>query len=321
MFEDFKQRATITGRRSSVSAECNLGEALATAVEGERRVIPKTPEERTEILEALGENILFKSLDDDLKATVVDAVFPVSSPAGAAIITQGDEGDNCYIIREGEAMVFMQMPDGESKHLVTYGPKSAFGELALMYGNERAATVKAKTDVTLWALDRATFRAVVISSTAARRSNHEEFLSGVPILKQLTEQQRAQVADVMDEVKFSPDERIIEQGDTEGKSFYILESGTAVAEYETPTGEVKALRTYASGDYFGELAFLTENPRAVTIKATSKVTCVTLDKSSFKRLLGPCETVLRDHVIEYHAAIHKYVSSGGVSGTREDLDE
>ena len=86
----------------------------------------------------------------------------------------------------------------------------------------------------------------------------------------LTEQQRAQVADVMDEVKFSPDERIIEQGDTEGKSFYILESGTAVAEYETPTGEVKALRTYASGDYFGELAFLTENPRAVTIKATSK---------------------------------------------------
>ena len=107
--------------QSSVSAECNLGEALATAVEGERRVIPKTPEERTEILEALGENILFKSLDDDLKATVVDAVFPVSSPAGAAIISQGDEGDNCYIIREGEAMVFMQMPDGESKHLVTYG--------------------------------------------------------------------------------------------------------------------------------------------------------------------------------------------------------
>mmetsp|Transcript_19875 Transcript_19875/g.43482 ORF Transcript_19875/g.43482 Transcript_19875/m.43482 type:complete len:463 (-) Transcript_19875:253-1641(-) len=316
MFEDFKQRATITGRRSSVSAECNVSEALATSSEGERRVIKKSPEERDEILDALGTNILFKALGEDLKETLVDAAFPVEQPAGSAIITQGDEGDNCYIVRQGEAMVFMRTPDGESKHLVNYGPKSAFGELALMYGNERAATVKAKTDVKLWALDRATFRAVVISSTAARRTNHQGFLSKVPILKCLTEKERAQVADVMDDVKFSPGDMIIKQGDAEGKSFYILESGTAVAEYETPTGEVKALRTYASGDYFGELAFLTETPRAVSIKATSKVTCVTLDKSSFKRLLGPCETVLRDHLQEYQAAIQKYVSTGGVCGAR-----
>jgi cAMP-dependent protein kinase regulator len=40
--------------------------------------------------------------------------------------------------------------------------KDSFGELALMYGYKRAATVQANTDVKLWALDGATFRAVVV---------------------------------------------------------------------------------------------------------------------------------------------------------------
>eukprot|EP00959_Pyramimonas_sp_CCMP1952_P119918 2507320-Pyramimonas_sp.AAC.1 len=108
----------------SVSAECDsASEAFALQRSGSftKREIKKTPEERLEILDALETNILFKSLDDDSKETVVDAVYPVVQAAGTNIITQGDEGDNFYIIREGEAMVFMQMPDGESKHLVTYG--------------------------------------------------------------------------------------------------------------------------------------------------------------------------------------------------------
>jgi len=312
LLEDFKKRTTITGRRASVSAECN-GKTDSPLTTPKREAIKKSPEERVEILDAIGNNILFKDLDDDLKETVVGAVFPVEHAAGAVIIAQGDEGDNWYVIREGEAMASQKMPAEVSKDLVSYAAKDSFGELALMYGYKRAATVQANTDVKLWALDGATFRAVVVQGTATRRTQYEDFLKKVPILMNLTDHQRKQVADVMDTVKYEKDEALITQGDAAGQQFYILEHGTAVAEFETPQGIVQTIRTYSSGEHFGELSFLIDAPRAVTIRATSKVTCVTLDKSSFKRLLGPCEKVLVGHIQEYGAAIAKFVVTSGLA--------
>lgn len=49
---------------------------------------------------------------------------------------------------------------------------------------------------------------------------------------------------------------------------------------------------YGVGDYFGEVALLSDKPRAASVRATSRITLSTLDKQTFLRLLGPCEEVL-----------------------------
>lgn len=53
-------------------------------------------------------------------------------------------------------------PDGE-KEVCKLGHGDSFGEMALMYNSKRAATVKAVTDMVLWALDMQTFNAVLQS--------------------------------------------------------------------------------------------------------------------------------------------------------------
>ena len=58
----------------------------------------------------------------------------------------------------------------------------SFGELALIYGTPRAATVRAVTDVKLWGLDRDSYRRILMGSTIRKRKMYEEFLSRVPIL-------------------------------------------------------------------------------------------------------------------------------------------
>jgi cAMP-dependent protein kinase regulator len=50
---------------------------------------------------------------------------------------------------------------------------------------------------------------------------------------------------------------------------------------------------YKEGDYFGELSLLKSQPRAANIKATSHLKCVTLDRKSFKRLLGPLDEIVK----------------------------
>lgn len=70
--------------------------------------------------------------------------------------------------------------DGEHVTSITEG--GSFGELALIYGTPRQATVKAKTDTKLWGIDRDSYRRILMGSTIRKRKMYEEFLSKVSIL-------------------------------------------------------------------------------------------------------------------------------------------
>jgi cAMP-dependent protein kinase regulator len=63
----------------------------------------------------------------------------------------------------------------------TVGPGDYFGELALIYGTPRAATVKAVSSVKLWAIDRMTYRKIVMGQTLKKRAMYENFLKKVPL--------------------------------------------------------------------------------------------------------------------------------------------
>ncbi len=63
------------------------------------------------------------------------------------------------------------------------GEGGSFGELALIYGTPRAATVKARSnEVKLWGIDRDSYRRILMGSTIRRRKMYQDFLARVPIL-------------------------------------------------------------------------------------------------------------------------------------------
>lgn len=78
-------------------------------------------------------------------------------PAGQAVIRTGDAPDRFYVIREGTAEV--TLPDGTAVRRL--GPGDTFGELGLLFGRPRSATVTAVTDLTLSSLGRADFATLV----------------------------------------------------------------------------------------------------------------------------------------------------------------
>jgi cAMP-dependent protein kinase regulator len=54
---------------------------------------------------AIGKNVLFAHLDENERSDIFDAMFPVNCLPGESIIQQGDEGDNFYVIDQGEVEV------------------------------------------------------------------------------------------------------------------------------------------------------------------------------------------------------------------------
>ena len=109
--------------------------------------------------------------------------------------------------------------------------------------------------------------------------------------------ERAKIADVIQEKDFSAGEKVIVEGET-GTTFFLVISGEAYAE-KLVGGQAKEVYKYATGDYFGELALLKNEPRAATIVARSQLKLALIDRDSFKRLLGPLDQILMRNMANY----------------------
>lgn len=282
-------------RRGAVSAETYSEDDAANYV---KKVVPKDYKTTSALSKAIEKNVLFCHLDDGEKADIFDAMFPVLHKAGEAIINQGDEGDNFYVIDEGEVDVYV------NNNLVTSISESgAFGELALIYGTPRAATVKAKTDVKLWAIDRDTYRRILMGSTIRKRKMYEEFLSKVSILDSLDKWERLTIADALVPITFPDGHTVVEQGHA-GEDFYIIEEGKAIVLQQKNENEPQVeVGQLGPGDYFGEIALLFNRPRAATVRASGTLKCVKLDRARFERLLGNLADILKRNMEHYNSLI------------------
>ncbi|KAK2765840.1 hypothetical protein FQN53_006783 [Emmonsiellopsis sp. PD_33] len=285
------------GRRTSVSAE-SLNPSNSGSDSWVPPFHPKTPEQLARLQTAVSNNFLFSHLDDDQSKTVLDALVEKPIPAkDIKVITQGDAGDFFYIVEDGSFDVFINPAGsvqpgaaGMGSKVNTIGPGGSFGELALMYNAPRAATVvSTEPKSTLWALDRVTFRRILMDSAFQRRRMYEAFLEEVPLLASLKPYERSKIADALDTVKHPAGSTIIAEGDP-GNTFYLLESGEADAFKQGIEGPVKH---YKRGDYFGELALLDDKPRAASVVAKTEVKVAQLGRDGFKRLLGPVEEIMR----------------------------
>lgn len=81
---------------------------------------------------------------------------------GEEIITQGGIGDYFYVVETGALDVFVSRNGAPRVKVTDYTANGSFGELALMYNAPRAASVVAVADCILWALDRVTFRRILM---------------------------------------------------------------------------------------------------------------------------------------------------------------
>ncbi|KAL9109681.1 MAG: hypothetical protein Q9227_005719 [Pyrenula ochraceoflavens] len=284
------------GRRTSVSAESMNPNADADNWTPPNH--PKSSDQMSRLKSAVSGNFLFSHLDTDSLQTVLNALVEKPIPAAnIKVITQGDPGDFFYVVETGNFDIYIHPSgtiqsgaEGMGNKVTTIGSGGSFGELALMYNAPRAATVVSKdAKSVLWALDRITFRRILMDSAFQRRRMYEGFLEEVPLLHTLKKYERSKIADALESSRFPSGTNIIKEGDP-ADFFYLLESGEAEAFKK---GVEKPVKKYARGDYFGELALLDDKPRQASVVAKSEVKVARLGRDGFKRLLGPVEGIMR----------------------------
>ncbi|KAF8631233.1 hypothetical protein AX15_002562 [Amanita polypyramis BW_CC] len=316
---------SIFERRASVSAESIPVDSASTPP---LPVHPKSPEQLRRIKESIKNNFIFRDLDEEQERGVLNAMREVQVKKNEVVIRQGDVGEYFYVVEAGLLYCYKRhepLPESWNDNTATdmvgpeedllhvdyhqdFGrmvavcrPGNSFGELALMYGHNRKATVLAIEASNLWSLDRITFRTIILSVAHRRRTMYEKFLSTVTLLTPLDAQERSKIADALVSKVYEDGHVVVRQGDT-GDTFFFVEEGEAVvSKVHEEEGTLRETRVgvLRKGEYFGELSLLRLAPRAATVSAVhrrdatqAKLKVAALDAHAFTRLLGPLRDIM-----------------------------
>ena len=271
-------------------------------------IFPKGDGTRVLIGGAMAASSIFTNLTREQCEAVINAMYPAQRPAGKPIVVQGEPAQNYFVVDVGKCDVFVNRNEGAEELVLTIGSGASFGEIALMYECTNNITIKAHQDVTVWTIDRRTFRSIVVNSTSRKRRQYEAFLNSVPLFSKLTRAEKSLMADALQDVTFQDGDVLMKYG-TEGDFFYICTQGKANVTNEQ--GDLLATR--GEGEYFGERALLLSEPRNANIVATGTVQCARMDRDTFTRILGPLGDILQFR--EYDETGNEIDAAGGAEGS------
>lgn len=162
----------------------------------------------------------------------------------------------------------------------------------------------------------ATSQTLTLRATPGRRSIRE-LLRVHPLFETLSDSELEALTENAEVAQAVPTQEIVTQG-ADGSSMFVLESGLVDVEIQNEAGEVRTVRTMVPGEYFGELALLTGEPRSATVRAREYPTLIELSPDHIRPLIEARPELL-DAMSETAAVRNGQRGSAKAGPSRKDL--
>ncbi len=242
---------------------------------------------------------LFDDLPEDLLSDLAGRVSLGRYPAGKPIFRQGDRPDAFYVVRTGTLQVVEEDPEtGKDRVLRTLGPGDVFGELGLVNGAPRSATVRPVGGAELFVVDESTFdrllAGMITTQDVEPTLQMAAELRSLRPFASLTSSDLGLLMEHGGWVNVAPDEKIIREGE-EGDSFYAVGSGKLDVLRDD-----QLIGTLGPGSHFGEVALLMDVPRTATVVAKTPVRVFRIDREAFDRVIA---AAFRRGTLTEHSAV------------------
>lgn len=230
---------------------------------------------------------------EEVRTHVLASVTPVALETGAYLFRQGDSADSLYFLAEGRLAIAIQNGEGDEQVINELGPGATVGEIALLTGQPRSATVYALEPTQLFRLSRDDFAQIAAKYPDATR---QFALACTPRLR------RAQLEAVLTEL-FGPlssstlhnlersvhwqhlerGATLFQQGES-GDALYVVISGRLRFTHVDADGKVQTRGEIGRGETVGELALITGEPRSATVRAIRDSLLIRLSQATFDAL-------------------------------------
>ncbi|MFO8070873.1 MAG: cyclic nucleotide-binding domain-containing protein [Polyangia bacterium] len=256
-----------------VSPESLAGQDLQVAVPGWRRtLLPGEEMPRSLILKLLSTLRLLEVSDPAWINVLLSQGRLLEIPAATDVVSRGQAGDSFYFVLAGSLEVLDDRA-GQSELLAALEGGDFFGEMSIIQGAERNATVRSTSRAALFRLPGDLFIEFVEANDLKHRFEriwlNRSLISDVHIFRNLHPHAKHEIGLLAERLSFERGDRVIRQG---GKSddFYIITSGNVEVRRREPGGET-VLEKLGRGDFFGEnVAMGYRDRRNASVVASSR---------------------------------------------------
>ncbi|HET9429477.1 MAG TPA: cyclic nucleotide-binding domain-containing protein [Allosphingosinicella sp.] len=205
--------------------------------------------------------------------------------ADDVVFERNDSGSSLFAIASGSVLV--EIDPRDSSRVVPIAAGTIFGEVGLISGRRRGATIRAAEDSIVVEMSRLAALKLMSVVPAAKRaitriSTERQLLqmfgSG------LTSDDLAEVIDSAEIMSVKAGQSIIEEG-AEGYDIYVIRQGSMVVE-KNIGGKPVFLSYLPAGSYVGEMALIDGGRRTATVRAAIKSEVIKLNGDAFRKLLA-----------------------------------
>lgn len=208
------------------------------------------------------------------------------------VFERNDPGSSLFTIAQGSVLVEVNPTD--SSVVIPIEEGSIFGEVGLISGRRRGATIRAAEDMIAIEVSRTAALKLQASVPAAKRaitriSTERQLLqmfgSG------LTKEDIAEAVETSEIMNVRAGEAIINEGD-DGNDIFVIRVGSMVVEKEIG-GKPVFLSYLPAGSYVGEMTLIAGGMRTATVKAAIKSEVIKIQGDAFKKVLDTHPDLLR----------------------------
>lgn len=240
---------------------------------------------------------LFAGVAEPALLALAPRLERLSCAAGARVLAEGESGDCLYLVLSGGLRAVAHGPDGAEATLNEVAAGESVGEIALLTGERRTASVYATRPSELLRLTReqlawlrgahpeaadAVARAVV---ERLQRSQLNLALHRSRLFEGLAEPVLEQIRDELELRLLRGGEALFRQGEA-SDALYVVITGRLRVVREGRDGAATTLQELRRGESVGEVGIITGEPRAATVVAVRDSLVARLGRAGFDRLLA-----------------------------------
>lgn len=205
--------------------------------------------------------------------------------AGEIVFERNEPGSSLFAIADGDVLVEVDANDPSRTVPIETG--SIFGEVGLISGRRRGATIRAGSDAILVEMSRAAALKLMKTAPGANRA-----ITRISLERQLlqifgaglTPADLVEALDGAEVESIAAGKVVLTEGDM-GDDIYIIRQGSMIVE-KNIGGRAVFLRYLPAGSYFGEMGVLSGEARNATIKAAIKSEVVRFPGAAFRKMLA-----------------------------------
>jgi NTE family protein/lysophospholipid hydrolase len=236
-------------------------------------------------------------LSAEALAAIVPELEPISVDKGQHLIHQGDPGDSMYIVQHGRLEVIARDSAGQETVLNTLEPGRTVGEISLLTGERRTATVVAVEPSQLLRLTVQQFHVLEerfpeemaqVTGRILERLQQAHLSSALYASRLLGDMEEHVLRDLEAELELqllAGGQLVMEQGG-ESNALYIVISGRLRVVHDYATADERKLYEIGRGQTVGEMGLITGARRTATVCALRDTLVARLSRENFDRLLA-----------------------------------